>query len=154
MSSLSKLTGQHLYNVYFGGNWTSKNYESVLAEIDWKKATKKLDGFNTIADLVYHTNYFIAGVSEVLKGGRLEIRDKYSFDCPKITSGEAWLALVEKSLEDARVFSDLIKNLPEEKLETPIVDEKYGNYFSNIHGIIEHCHYHLGQIVILQKLID
>jgi hypothetical protein len=29
--------------------------------------------------------------------------------------------------------------------------EKYGNYYRNIHGIIEHIHYHLGQIVLIEK---
>ena len=31
--------------------------------------------------------------------------------------------------------------------------EKYGNYFRNLTGIIEHLHYHLGQIVLIKKLI-
>ncbi|MEM6516655.1 MAG: DUF1572 domain-containing protein [Bacteroidota bacterium] len=154
MNSFSKHSAKHLYNVYFGGNWTSVNYKQVLSEIDWKQATKKTKDQNTIAELVFHTNYFIAGVSQVLKGGKLEIRDKFSFDGPEISSEKDWTALIEKSLEDARVFSELIERLPESKLMEPFVEEKYGNYFSNIHGIIEHCHYHLGQIVLLRKMMD
>ncbi len=152
--SISKSSAAHLYTVYFGGNWTSVNYQDVLSEISWKQAITKVKTFNSIAELVFHTNYFISGVSEVLKGGNLKIKDKFSFDCPKITSEEEWKNLVQKSLKDARIFSELIENLSEEKLEDIFVEEKFGNYFSNIHGIIEHCHYHLGQIVILKKLIQ
>jgi len=30
---------------------------------------------------------------------------------------------------------------------------KYGNYFRNIVGVIEHIHYHLGQIVLIKKIL-
>jgi len=43
--------------------------------------------------------------------------------------------------------------MPDEKLAEGFVDEKYGNYFRNIHAMIEHSYYHLGQIVILKKII-
>ena len=33
-------------------------------------------------------------------------------------------------------------------------DEKYGHYYRNLHGIIEHTHYHLGQIVLIKKLLQ
>ena len=151
--TLSTLSAKQFYNVYFGGNWTSVNYKDVLAEIDWKQAIKKINGCNSIAELVYHTNYFVAGVNEVFKGKPLEIRDKFSFDFPNITCKKDWETMVTKSLNDARIFSKLVEELSEKQLKASFVDEKYGNYFSNIHGIIEHCHYHLGQIVILKKII-
>jgi hypothetical protein len=34
-----------------------------------------------------------------------------------------------------------------------IWNAKYGNYYRNLHGIIEHTHYHLGQIVLIKKLL-
>ena len=48
----------------------------------------------------------------------------------------------------------LIKQLPDEKLQEDFVDKKYGSYYRNIHGIIEHTHYHLGQIGMLKKIIQ
>lgn len=47
----------------------------------------------------------------------------------------------------------LIAELSDDELKDIFIKEKYGNYFRNIHGIIEHTHYHLKQIVILKKLI-
>jgi hypothetical protein len=32
-------------------------------------------------------------------------------------------------------------------------DEKYGNYYTNVQAVIEHCHYHLGQVVLIKKII-
>ncbi len=46
-----------------------------------------------------------------------------------------------------------IEQLPESKLWETFSDEKYGNYYRNIHGIIEHSHYHLGQIVLIKKIL-
>ena len=43
--------------------------------------------------------------------------------------------------------------MPEKKLWEPFGDGKYGDYFRNIQGVIEHAHYHLGQIVLVKKLI-
>lgn len=38
-------------------------------------------------------------------------------------------------------------------LDKPFIDEKYGSYIRNIEGVIEHSYYHLGQIVLLKKMI-
>jgi hypothetical protein len=43
--------------------------------------------------------------------------------------------------------------MPEEKLNDFFALEKYGTYQRNFHGLIEHTHYHLGQIAILKKLV-
>ena len=50
-------------------------------------------------------------------------------------------------------LANLIEKLPEAKLWKNIGDDVWGNYYRNIHGIIEHTHYHLGQIVLIKKLL-
>ena len=47
-----------------------------------------------------------------------------------------------------------MEQLPETMLWETFADEKYGNYYRNIHGIIEHTHYHLGQIVLIKKIVS
>lgn len=113
----------------------------------------QVSSVHTIATLVYHLNYFVSGVVSVLEGGSLDIKDKYSFDCPPIKSQEDWEGLLNKTWADAEKFAALVEQLPENKLWENFADEKYGNYYSNIHGIIEHIHYHLGQIVVIKKLL-
>lgn len=46
-----------------------------------------------------------------------------------------------------------LETLDEAKLFEDFADPKYGNYYRNLHGIIEHTHYHLGQIVLIKKLL-
>lgn len=151
--SLTKQIAKHFREVHFGGNWTWVNLKDSLADVTWEQATAKVYDFNTIAALVYHVNYFAVAALDVLQGKPLTAHDKYSFDVPAIQSQEEWENLVSKTLKDAESMATLIELLPESKLWENFVDVKYGNYYRNLHGIIEHTHYHLGQIVIIKKVL-
>lgn len=83
----------------------------------------------------------------------MNAHDKYSFDHPPILSQQDWEKLLEKTWTDAENFASLIEQLPESKLWEDFSNKKYGNYYRNIHGIIEHIHYHLGQIVLIKKIL-
>jgi hypothetical protein len=151
--NLAPQLAKHFRELYFGGNWTSVNMKDSLENVTWTQANTKIGSLNTIAVLVFHTNYYVAAVLKVLQGGLLEAKDKYSFDLPAIRSAEDWQQLLDKSWTDARNFADAVEHLPEAKLEEIFADEKYGSYYRNIQGVIEHTHYHLGQVVILKKLV-
>lgn len=60
---------------------------------------------------------------------------------------------MNKTFADAENFAGLVEQLPESALWESMSDEKYGNYYRNLHGIIEHTHYHLGQIVLIKKIL-
>lgn len=144
---------KHLREVYFGGNWTFSNLKDHLKNLTWQQATTQVYSFNTIATLVYHSNYYIIAALKVFKGGPLDSKDKYSFDLPPIKSQEDWLILLDKTWTNVENFANLIEQLPEQTLFENFTDKKYGNYYRNLHGIIEHTHYHLGQIVLIKKIL-
>ncbi|MDX1942615.1 MAG: DUF1572 domain-containing protein [Saprospiraceae bacterium] len=150
------LTGQiakHFRDAYFGGNWASVNLKETLADVTWQQATAQVYSFNTIATLVYHITYYVSAVTKVLQGGPLDAKDKYSFEHPPIKSQEDWSIFLDKIWVDAEHFATLIEQLPEHKLWEDFTDKKYGNYYRNLHGIIEHLHYHLGQIILIKKIL-
>jgi hypothetical protein len=144
----------HIRQLHFGGNWTVSNVKDNLAGIPWEQAVRKIHPFNSIAALVFHMNYFVNAVNRVFQGDLLQAHDKYSFDLPPISSQEDWQQLVNKTLLDAELFATLVEKLPESKLTETFSEPKYGSYFRNILGIIEHTHYHLGQIVLLKKMTN
>jgi hypothetical protein len=144
---------KHLREVHTGGNWTSVNLKDSLSGITWKQATTKVFSFNTIVALVYHMNYYVVALLKVLRNAPLDSHDKYSFDHPPVQSAEDWEALQEKTWRDAETLASWIEQLPESKLQETFVHTKYGNYHRNLHGLIEHMHYHLGQIVLIKKLL-
>jgi hypothetical protein len=151
--SLSAQIARHVREVHFGDNWTDSNLKDNLAGVTWQQATTQVESFNTIAALVYHINYYISAVLPVLQGGPLTSSDKYSFACPPIHSQADWEQLLNKSWTEAETLARLIEQLPESKLRENLADDKYGNYYRNLHGIIEHAHYHLGQIVLIKKIL-
>ena len=98
-------------------------------------------------------NYFTIAVIFVLEGGPLTANDKFSFDLPPIQSAEDWEGLKIKNWTDAERLAKLVKKIFEDRLEDDFTDKKYESYYKNIQGIIEHVHYHLGQIVLLKKMV-
>lgn len=153
MSKLTTHLAKHLREIHFGKNWTWSNLQDQTKDINWEEATAQVADLNTIAKLFYHIHYYVKVTIPVFEGGQLDASDKFSFDLPPIQSEEDWQALLKKAFEDAEKLAKLIEQLPEEKLWTIFVDEKYGNYYRNIQGIIEHSHYHLGQIVMVKKML-
>ncbi len=152
--NLSAQIAKNLRDVYFGKNWTAVSMQQSLADVTWQQATTKVYSCNTIAALVYHINYYVSAVTKFLQGEPLDSRDEISFDLPPIHSQEDWQMFLEKTWREAEQFACLIEQLPESRFDEIFVEEKYGNYYRNIHGIIEHAHYHLGQIVLLKKIIS
>ena len=144
-----------LREVLLNGKWIANtNFKEQILSVSWEQAIQKVGNLNTIALLTFHINYYLAGLLNVFAGGKLEIKDKYSFDLPAISSQQDWENLLEKNWVDAATFATLVEQLPEEKLWETFSEEKYGNYYRNLTGIIEHTHYHLGQIVLIKKMLQ
>lgn len=144
----------HFRHVHFGGNWTCVNLRDTLKDITWQEALHTREGFNSIAVLTYHIHYFVHAVLQVLEGGPLDAHDTLSFTHPPIEREADWQHLLEKVWSDAERFATLVEQLPDDLLHTDMADPKYGTWYRNLHGIIEHAHYHLGQIVVLKRLLQ
>jgi hypothetical protein len=144
---------KHLRDVHFGGNWTAASLRDKLADITWQQAVKPVGSFHTIAALVYHMNYFVSATLQVLQGGPLDAKEKLSFDHPSIESQQDWEGLLQKTWSDAENLALAIEKMPESQLWEDFVDEKYGNHYRCLHGVVEHCHYHLGQIALIKSML-
>ncbi len=153
MGILTTQIAKHFRDVHFGGNWSTSCLREHLQDLTWEQATTPVGNLNTIAALAFHINYYVCGLINVFNGGALDIRDKYSYDLPPIQSQSDWDQFLAKIWAEAETFAQLVADMPDEILEQDFTDPKYGNYFRNLHGIIEHCHYHLGQIVVIKKLL-
>jgi uncharacterized damage-inducible protein DinB len=140
--------------VILNGTWIANtNYRDQLSNLNWQLATTKFSSLNTIALLVQHIHYYIQGVKNVLKGGSLDIKDKYSFDFPPIHSQDEWEQILATLWRDSEEFASLVEQMPDNRLMEVFVDEKYGTYQRNLDALIEHSYYHLGQITLIRKLL-
>jgi hypothetical protein len=141
--------------VILNGTWIANtNFKHQIEGMNWEMATTKVGSLNTIAILAQHIHYYINGVKNVLKGGSLDIKDKYSFDFAPIQSQNQWEEFLMRFWNDAEEFASLIEQLPDEKFNEAFVDEKYGTYQRNLDGMIEHSYYHLGQVSLIKKILQ
>jgi len=151
--SVSHHTARQVRELHLGRNWTAVNMKAVLADVSWEDALRKPFGFNSIASLTYHTGYYIRASIPVLTGGPLEDDDAFAFDHPSIASQEDWEKLRDTIIAEGVQWADLIEQFPEDRLWEIFSQEFYGTFFRNFHGIAEHAYYHLGQIVLIKKLL-
>ncbi len=152
--SLINQTAIRFREVILSGRWIANtNFYDQLKDINFQQATTRIGDLNTIAMLTFHIDYYIAGILQVFDGGTLDIRDKYSYDMPEIKDEQQWEDMKQKLWEDAEKFAQHIEKITKEQLHGVFVDEKYGNYLRNIDAMIEHSYYHLGQLVLLKKMI-
>ncbi len=153
MSHLVQHIAKHLRELHVGVNWTWVNIKDQLSDVTWEEAVQQVYNCNTIAKLAYHIHYYVHVLIPVMEGNQLEAHDKFSFSHPPIESQQDWDDFLNTCLTEAETLANLIEKMPEEKLWTLLSEEKYGNFYRNLHGLIEHSHYHLGQISILKKII-
>lgn len=145
---------QRFRDVVLEGKWIANtNLKMLLDSLDFKEANTKVSNLNTIALLTFHINYYVAGVLQVLQGGPLDIKDKYSFDMPAIENEDDWNRLKVSLYQNASQFADAVAQLSEEELGEGFVKPEYGTFRRNIEGMIEHTYYHFGQVSLISKML-
>ena len=144
-----------LREVLLDGYWIANtNYKKQIQSITWEEATQKIGTLNTIAALTFHINYYLAGLLNAFEKGKLEISDKYSFDFPPIQSASDWNQMVTEFLTNAEKFVATVAQMNDPHFDEPFIEEKYGTLLRNIEGVIEHSYYHLGQVSLINKMIQ
>jgi len=152
---LNEQISKQLKDLFISGQWvgTNLNLKAQLDDVNFEMALTKYESLNTIALLAFHINYYLEGVINVFEGGTLDIKDKYSYDMPPISSQEDWDDMKANIFQNAENFVVLVQQMPLSQFNEPFTDEKYGTYLRNLIGMLEHSYYHLGQIVLIKKLL-
>jgi uncharacterized damage-inducible protein DinB len=153
MSQLITTIARHMREIHYGVNWTWSNLKDVLSDITFEEAiAQPIPNGNSIAMLVFHMNYYLVAARNRITNTPDNAKHADSMNMPPLSNTADWQALLQKTWDDADAFVKIIEAMPEEDLWLEIQPD-YGSYYRNIHGVIEHNHYHLGQIVILKKLV-
>lgn len=150
---VSKAIAQRIKEVYFGGSWTTASVKEFLTGLSIKEANTILNDGNSIYTILHHCHYYTLVQRNVLLGKELLGSDKESFEVPPINSEGELNHFKTKVLEEANDFINLVHKLDDEILMQPFFAEKYGNYYRNLNGLIEHWNYHLGQLYYIRKYL-
>lgn len=150
----SEQLAKRIRELFLDGRWIANtNFKDQLSAITREQAITKIQDLNTIADLTFHINYYLAGLIRVFEGGPLDIHDKFSFDLPAIETDSDWSRLAGEFFSNAERFASLVEQMPDAVLEHAFVEEEYGTNLRNIEAIIEHGYYHLGQVSLIRKML-
>jgi hypothetical protein len=146
---------ERLREVYLTGKWIANtNYQEQLLTTSFQQALMKVNQLNTIAALIFHVNYYLEGLTEVLDGGALTISDKQSFNMPPLHTEIEWEKMKSDFLSNAEKFADKVELITDHQLDLPFVKESYGTWHRNIEAVMEHSYYHLGQMVLIKKMVS
>lgn len=140
-------------SVYNGEPWLEVTLAKTLKDVNAEQAYRKINPkLNTIWEIV---NHLIQWRRNILKRvqGEITTTPDHNYFVPVIDPSEAaWeqsLQSLEKSQESWNAFFLDFNDAD--------LDKIYANnnhtYYEHLHGIIQHDVYHLGQIVILKKLL-
>ena len=75
------------------------------------------------------------------------------FEPVKNNSEDAWSVTLKRLEESQQLWLEFLSKFNNQDLGKFYVQSKY-TYYDLIHGILQHDAYHLGQIVLLKKLVS
>ena len=148
-----KRTVKLFKDLYDGDPWIGVTIHETLQNIHADKAAKKLQPqLNSIWQITNHIINWRENVLKRLQGQVITTPTNNYMVSIFDTSEEAWQQTVQQMKASQEKWIAFLKNFDKEDFE-----EKYaGNdmsYYEQIHGILQHDCYHLGQIVFLTKTI-
>ena len=151
--NIKNLIAEHITAVYAGNNWTDVCISGTLEDVSWQEAQKVTPAsVNTIAALVNHLCYWNEVLLLRAEGKNPSIPESNGYDVKELKDESEWNNLKGETHQSFIKLADAVKNFNEENLEGTYTAGK-SSYYKNFQGIVEHAHYHLGQIVIIKKLI-
>lgn len=129
-----------------GHAWHGPSVMEVLSDIRAKEASSRLsENTHSIEELVLHMAAWRNFVVNKLKGEEFEMTDPLNF--PKPDPWEKTLSRIKQSQDE---LLDALRSFPENKLVEKVPGREY-DFYTLLHGIIQHDIYHTGQIMLIKK---
>ena len=143
-----------LYKSAYDGNpWIDVSLMPVLKPITAKQAATKVSPhWNTIWEIVNHIISWRENVLKRIQGQVIKTPAHNYFVPVKDVSSAAWQKALKKLEVSQHQWIVLLKNFNEKDFEK-IYPNNDLTYYEHIHGIIQHDIYHLGQVVMLAKVV-
>jgi hypothetical protein len=150
---LTEAIAQHLLEVHEGNNWTEVDLAHTLWDVTCAEATTLTAASpNTIAALLHHLTFWNRVMARRVQGLATEVGPANGFDNPVLHTEADWVKLQADNIESAHELAAAIRRVEASALTQPILPN-YSSTYKNLQGTVEHVHYHLGQIVLLKKLV-
>jgi uncharacterized damage-inducible protein DinB len=138
--------------LYDGNPWIDVTLAGTLEHISAEQAARKISPErNSIWEIVNHIIRWRLNVLDRIHGKVLQSPGSNYFEPVHDTSERAWQETL-KQLEDSQAkWMAALKEFDETDFEK-LYPTKL-TYYEHIHGILQHDAYHLGQVVLLAKMV-
>ncbi len=147
---------RHLLNSGFhGGAWHGPSIMEAVKGLTPREASFKTPTVHTIAELIYHITSWRIFTLKRLQGDsdyQIDTEKKNFGQSAKVDQFELETLLMELSLSQDELMREL--NTKEDEFLRLMVPGSEYDYYTLIHGIIQHDLYHTGQIMILKKMAN
>ena len=148
--SIAPLVAQHVTEVVHG-NWTDIFLGDVIADITYEEAVTRPPGItNSIAMLLYHIGFYNDVVRMRIEGEKPAVGADNGFAI-EINNDTDWQRLKANALASFTKLADAAKGLSDEELLRQPAEGS--TFYKNLHGVAEHGHYPMGEIMLLKKII-
>jgi len=143
-----------LKSTYNGAAWHGSSIVEILNIITVRQAFQSSEHIHRICELVQHiTAWRIFAIKRLEGDQHYDVSQNENWKAFSIKDKRSW-ETVKSDLEQSQF--DLIKAL--EKISDDLlieeVDGKAYDYYTLIHGVIQHDLYHLGEIALLARLTN
>lgn len=151
--SESKRVSNLYQSIYNGNPWLEVTLAHTLENVSAEQAYRKINpNLNTIWEIVNHLIQWRRNILRRVQGETV-ITPDHNYFVPILDSSEAaWEQSLQSLAKSQGLWSACLSDFNDADFEK-IDQNNNHNFYEDIHGIIQHDVYHLGQIVILKKLL-
>ena len=139
---------------YQGSPWIDVNLVDTLQAITAEQALKKIKkNSNSIWEITNHLISWRKSVLQRMQGMEVKAPSHNYFVQVETGSAAEWKKTLDELAVTQTAWIQFLKGFHESSFEKMYVPNQL-TYYEHIHGILQHDAYHLGQIVMLKKLLD
>ena len=140
-------------DLYHGQPWLDVTLQETLSGITPEQANKRpIPNGNTIWEILNHIIAWRQNVLKRVQGERVDSPADNYINKITDTSQDAWRHTLKALENTQKEWLYFLSTFNEADFEKVYPANKH-SYYKHIHGIIQHDAYHLGQIVLLAKMV-
>lgn len=149
IKKVNKLIKDH----YNGNPWIDTTIAVTLKQLTAKQAAAKTGGLNSIWQIVNHMILWRTALIGRVMDQPIVYPDNNYIEEVKNTSAAAWKETIKKFERSQKEITSFLAGSKDELLAKVSPSSGY-SYFELVMSIVIHDSYHLGQIVLIKKMME
>lgn len=140
-------------DLFSGDPWLDVNLMDTLEGITARQASRRIaPGRNTIREIVYHVVQWRLTVLRRIQGEVVPSPDHNYLKSIEDPSEAGWNETIDQLRRSQDKWTDLLRTWDDKEFDSIYPGNKM-TYYEHVQGILQHDAYHLGQVVLLSKVV-